>query len=82
MLLFYENQTKTKQKEQQQQNPKKLLATWLFTVLVKKITECMFFSQYPEVGIIIMCFLLHVKLRGDITADSSSLSEFYSQISS
>ena len=31
----------------------------------KKKRQCMFFSQYPEAGIIIMCFLLHVKLGGD-----------------
>lgn len=75
MLLFYEKQKQKNPQNQQtkQKNPKKLLATWLFTVLVKKI---MFFSQYPEAGIIIMCFLLHVKLRGDIIADSSSLSEY------
>lgn len=36
----------------------------------------MFFSQYPKAGIIIMCFLLHEKLGGDIIADSSSLSEY------
>lgn len=51
---------------------KKLLATWLFTVLVKKnIIECIFFSQYPEAGITLMCLLLHMKLRGDPIADSS-----------
>lgn len=53
----------------------KLLATWLFTVLVKKIIECMVLSQYPEARKIIMCFLLHAKLREDTTADSS-LSEY------
>lgn len=68
------NQTKTKPNKTPQ--TKKLLATWLFTVLVKKIIECMFLSQYPEAGIIIMCSLLHVKLRGDTIADSSSLSEY------
>lgn len=76
MLLFYEKQKQKKTQTNKQKNPQKLLATWLFTVLVKKIIECMFFSQYPEAGIIIMCFLLHVKLRGDIIADSSSLSEY------
>lgn len=46
-----------------------------FHCVVKKTIECMFFSQYPEAGKI-MCFLLHVKLRGDIIADSSSLAEY------
>lgn len=37
----------------------------------KKIIECIFFSQYPEAGITLMCLLLHMKLRGDTIANSS-----------
>lgn len=72
MLLFYGGKNS---------NQKKLLATWLFIVLVKKnkIIECIFFSQYPEAGITLMCLLLHMKLRGDTIADSS-LSEYESRI--
>lgn len=73
MLLFYGGKNR---------NQKKVACKWLFIVLVKKkkqTIECIFFSQYPEAGITLMCLLLHMKLRGDTMADSS-LSEYESRI--
>lgn len=71
MLLFYGEIKKLEQK-------KKVACNMAFHCVgqKKKITECIFFSQYPEAGITLMCFLLHVELRGDTIVDSSALSEY------
>lgn len=71
MLLFYGEIKKLEQK-------KKSCLQHGFSLCwsKKKITECIFFSQYPEAGITSMCFLLHVELRGDTIVDSSALSEY------